>query len=233
MGDVLLIRHGQASFGAADYDALSPLGQQQAARLGQWLRESGQNITQVVLGSMRRHRQTTEACMENFGVPEDRDWYVDAGFDEYDHEDMIVVMRPEFRDPGALARALESEPNPRRAFQHIFIQAFQRWTSGDHDEEYKESWPGFRARCEAALDRTLTRAGSGQRIAVFTSGGVISVISAGLLHMPDHRVGDLNSAIVNSSVTRLLYQPGKLSLSTLNCHDHLYGECGNSLISYR
>ena len=34
MGTLYLVRHGQASFGADDYDQLSPLGHQQALRLG-------------------------------------------------------------------------------------------------------------------------------------------------------------------------------------------------------
>jgi broad specificity phosphatase PhoE len=36
MGTLYLVRHGQASFGADDYDQLSPLGQQQTVRLGEY-----------------------------------------------------------------------------------------------------------------------------------------------------------------------------------------------------
>ena len=41
MGTLYLVRHGQASFGAADYDNLSELGHRQAVRLGEYWRERG------------------------------------------------------------------------------------------------------------------------------------------------------------------------------------------------
>ncbi len=37
MGSIYLIRHGQASFGAANYDVLSNVGVQQAEHLGTYL----------------------------------------------------------------------------------------------------------------------------------------------------------------------------------------------------
>ena len=38
MGTLYLVRHGQASFGADDYDVLSPAGHEQAVRLGEYWR---------------------------------------------------------------------------------------------------------------------------------------------------------------------------------------------------
>ena len=58
MRHIYLIRHGQASFDADDYDQLSPLGEEQSRLLGDWFRQSGQTLNQVVMGSNRRHRQT-------------------------------------------------------------------------------------------------------------------------------------------------------------------------------
>ncbi|EXF47276.1 phosphoglycerate mutase family protein [Pseudomonas sp. BAY1663] len=37
MGSIYLIRHGQASFGAENYDVLSPLGYRQSEALGDYL----------------------------------------------------------------------------------------------------------------------------------------------------------------------------------------------------
>ena len=44
MGTLYLVRHGQASFGADDYDVLSPLGHQQALRLGEDFAAKGMEI---------------------------------------------------------------------------------------------------------------------------------------------------------------------------------------------
>ena len=63
MSSIHLVRHGQASFGAADYDLLSERGERQARVLGLALASTMPRVGQVVCGDMRRHRQTAEACL--------------------------------------------------------------------------------------------------------------------------------------------------------------------------
>ena len=58
MGNLYLVRHGQASFGAEDYDNLSELGRKQAVRLGEYFRDNGQSFDTVFTGTLRRHGQT-------------------------------------------------------------------------------------------------------------------------------------------------------------------------------
>ena len=67
MGQILLVRHGQASFGAEDYDVLSETGWAQGRLLGAWLAERGTVPTALVRGDMRRHRETLEAMIEGAG----------------------------------------------------------------------------------------------------------------------------------------------------------------------
>ncbi|WP_164030788.1 histidine phosphatase family protein, partial [Serratia marcescens] len=50
MGSIYLIRHGQASFGADDYDVLSPTGIRQAEILGDHLRNLGVRFDRVLSG---------------------------------------------------------------------------------------------------------------------------------------------------------------------------------------
>ena len=57
MGTLYLVRHGQASFGAADYDRLSDLGHRQCAQLGAWMEARGLRFEGVLRGSLRRHRE--------------------------------------------------------------------------------------------------------------------------------------------------------------------------------
>ena len=64
MASIYLIRHGQASLGADDYDNLSPLGQQQAQRLGEYLAGKGIAPQSVFIGSLRRHAQTWAGIAE-------------------------------------------------------------------------------------------------------------------------------------------------------------------------
>ena len=89
MGAIYLIRHGQASFGQADYDRLSPTGHQQSRVLGEGLKHLGLDVHATVRGSMRRHAETATACLEAMG--HDEDSRIDEGFNEYDHDEGCSV----------------------------------------------------------------------------------------------------------------------------------------------
>jgi broad specificity phosphatase PhoE len=52
MGNLYLVRHGQASFGAADYDNLSELGQRQSVRLGEYFAGKGLQFDAVITGTL-------------------------------------------------------------------------------------------------------------------------------------------------------------------------------------
>lgn len=211
MGVLLLVRHGQASFGAADYDVLSETGWEQGRLLGGWLRERGATPTAVVRGGMRRHRETAEAA----------GWAaeVDPGWDEFDHLSVVAS------DPDAPTGDLD-----RRAFQQAFELATERWTSGTHDGDYAEPWPAFRARVAASFEAARARAGSGQTAVVVTSGGPIAAVCASLVD-PDaddagfaRLWGRFNTVLVNSSVTRVVVGSTGARLLTFNEHPHLEGD---------
>jgi broad specificity phosphatase PhoE len=57
---LLLVRHGQASYGSDDYDRLSPLGEKQSRRLGERLAREGKKVRKIYSGPRLRHRQTAE-----------------------------------------------------------------------------------------------------------------------------------------------------------------------------
>ncbi|WP_147487773.1 histidine phosphatase family protein, partial [Burkholderia pseudomallei] len=68
MTELLLIRHAQASFDAADYDCLSPLGDEQSARLGAWMARGARRPALIATGTLRRHAQTADGCARAAGV---------------------------------------------------------------------------------------------------------------------------------------------------------------------
>ncbi|TFW09296.1 histidine phosphatase family protein [Oxalobacteraceae bacterium OM1] len=223
MGQILLVRHGQASFGSSNYDRLSDLGLEQSRLLGEWFANTGQQVNRVVTGSLKRHRQTADACMAMLPKANlaETDWETDAGFDEYNHHDVLVKHHPPFEDPEEVKRFLASSPNARYAFQEIFAASMARWMSGQHDAEYVESWPVFRERCTGALKRLLERADKSQSVLVFTSGGTIATLCQQVLGISDAQVAKLNWSLVNCAVTKLLYRPGHVTLSYLNNYAHL------------
>ena len=68
MGNLYLVRHGQASFGAADYDNLSALGHRQSVRLGEYFAARELRFEAVLTGSLKRHAQTWAGIAEGAGL---------------------------------------------------------------------------------------------------------------------------------------------------------------------
>lgn len=233
MGQIYLVRHGQASFGALDYDQLSDLGAEQSRMLGGWFANSGIQFSHVVTGGMKRHRQTAEACCAALAVPPAEAWITESGFDEYDHDDVLSRCRPGFDAPGAIRQFIAKSKVPQDTFLQIFEESMQRWMGGQHDHEYRESWPVFRERCHAALKRIVESADPKSNVVVFTSGGTIATLCQPLLSYPDQQVAALTWNLVNSSATKLISRGGQLSLSTLNSHAHLEQAGRAHSITYR
>ena len=229
MGALYLVRHGQASFGQANYDQLSKIGHEHSAVLGRHLKAQGLNIDRVVCGGMKRHAQTADECLGAMGYDGERT--IDTGFDEYDHQEVLTRFTPAFAEPAGLAAALARASNPRATFQKHFSDAVQRWVGGNFDEDYRESWPQFKQRCVASAEAAAAAGGTGHNTVIFTSGGAISVIVAHALRLDDRTAFELNWIIANTSVTRLIYGKDRLTLSYFNNFSHVEGD--ERLLTYR
>ena len=227
MSAIYLIRHGQASFGSANYDQLSDLGREQAARVGLALRERVPAPDLVICGGLQRHRQTAQACLEAMGL--ESNWIEDRGFDEYDH---IEIVNRYLSPPEVMAR-LKRAADRGQAFEKLFVEALERWQDARYHAEYAENWPIFRDRCLRALDRVADAiAGGGRNALVFTSGGVISTLAMDLLEFPLERYGALNWRLANAGVTKLVIGRDQRFLSTLNEHGHFEGPF-SKMLTYR
>jgi broad specificity phosphatase PhoE len=211
---ILLVRHGQASFGAADYDNLSPTGHEQSRVLGAALAARGLTADVVVAGEMRRHAQTAAGVLEGSGWGADVD--LDAGWNEFDHLQVLAV-----HDQPTTAEG-ESE---KVAFQRWFEEATLRWTSGDHDEHYDESFSAFTSRVEAAMARLVDTLPAKGTAVVLTSGGPIAWAVASLLADPSDSRTDLwlrlNPVSINTGVSTVVCGARGTTLVSFNAHDHL------------
>jgi len=219
MGQILLVRHGQASFGADDYDVLSETGWAQGRLLGSFLAERGVRPDVIVRGDMRRHRETGEAMLEGAG------WSgptmeVDAGWDEFDHVGLV-----------ASAPDLPEGPMDRRRFQEVFERATAHWIAGEPGD-YPETYAAFAGRVRASLAAAAEEAGPGRTVVVVSSGGTIAVVAAALSD-PDPD-GDqstrarlwarFNTVMVNSSLSRVVVGSTGARLLSFNEHSHVSGD---------
>ena len=210
MGTLYLVRHGQASFGAADYDQLSELGQRQCHALGEWLRGRGIAFEAVLRGTLRRHQQSLAALAEGHGaLPEALAW---PGLNEYDSEALIRAVHPH---PLEVPRT----PEAYRAHFRLLRQGLEAWIAGRSAPQGMPSHAAFVAGVVAALDHVRTQC-SGDVLLV-SSGGPIAPPVAPVLGTPADTMIDLNMRIRNSALTEFAYTPRRHMLFSYNHLPHL------------
>lgn len=231
MATLHLIRHGQASFGAADYDQLSSTGYHQARVLGRW-QEATQAPDAVYCGTLQRHRQTLAAMEEGA----DTSWAGIrgelSGLNEFDHLAVLHAWNPAWEDRAVMARELAQSDAPRRAFQEAFVAAVERWVSGRHESDYHETWQDFQGRVWQAIETIMKENAGAGHIYAITSGGPVSVVAQRLLNLDDRKALGLNTVLANTSVSRMLFSGKRRSLAVFNNFSHLEAE-DPALVTYR
>jgi broad specificity phosphatase PhoE len=195
---VRLIRHAQASWGSADYDCLSPLGETQARHLGSWLTGEATDYVQVVRGSLRRHVQTLELIAAEFAaagreLPAAR---IDPDWNEFDHVPVLRAYAAAHPDD---ADVLAARGGNSLALRALLMAALKGWREGRFDDVAGETWPAFGARVAAARDRIAAHAGA---VLVVTSGGAIWRCAQAALGLDDQGLADAKlSFLRNTSIS--------------------------------
>jgi broad specificity phosphatase PhoE len=219
MAHIHLIRHGQASFGAADYDQLSDLGHRQSVRLGEHLRtqtaHGGPAWDAVITGTLRRHRQTWAGIAEGSGLGlEPLEW---PGLNEYDSEALIKALRAchlaQPGEPGA------GTPHFKQHFR-LLRDALTQWMAGTISPEGMPTYTDFVAGAVGALAHIRQHL-TEKNVLVVSSGGPISTLVGHLLHTPPETTIELNLQIRNTAVTELVGTPKRQRLVAFNTLPHL------------
>jgi broad specificity phosphatase PhoE len=219
---ITAIRHGQASYGSADYDRLSAAGWQQSRLLGDWLAGHGLRFAHVVCGGMRRHRETLEAIAEAYAaagqaLPEP---VFDTDLNEFDHRAVIGAYLAE--QPAA-AVATDGERPSQQAVMQLLHGALSRWASGAYEDRLTEGWAPFGERVQRAAERLLPLSASGSVLLV-SSGGTLSRLAQRALEAPDLRAVELNLSLRNSGLCEFHAFDGSLRMGSWNALPHLAGQ---------
>ncbi|RUO43984.1 hypothetical protein CWE15_02030 [Aliidiomarina taiwanensis] len=224
MALITLVRHGQASFAADDYDQLSPLGAQQAQALGELVQAREEQLDCVVHGTLKRHIQSLDAFTQGLGTQPQR--VADAQWNEFDHRDVLqqfVALYPEF-----LEDVLSKEP---KRLLPVFVKAVRYWQTHADASFYHENWAGFSARVQAAWETLAKLTAQHRKVWVFTSGGPISLSVMRALDCRAEQLIQLNQKVVNTSITRFALHQEQRQLLSFNEHGHLAGKYEH-LLSY-
>jgi broad specificity phosphatase PhoE len=232
MTTLVLVRHGQASFGARNYDALSPLGQRQGDALGRYWRDTGFTADAWYSGAMARQRDTGIAVRAALGHP-DTTVRTHAAFDEYDHQGLIRAYLPLIAadDPSVTLDRREMFADPR-AFQRFFEKIIACWLQGRPcGEPIRETWDAFCERCSQGL-RDVAREGP-ERVVAFTSGGFIAVALKEALRLDGAAAFEANWRVYNASVHLFRLGPRGLALVGFNHVAHLELARDPALLTFR
>jgi broad specificity phosphatase PhoE len=227
MAKLLLIRHGQASYGQVDYDRLSPRGHEQARVLGTFL--SGCKLDELYVGPLRRQVETAAvaSAAASGALPAAQSL---AELAEYPAFELIKHLLPRLVAEDAKFAALPEKPD-RALADAAFKTILQRWSRDEWAVDGVERVTEFAARVRRGLDRIVGAVRSGANVGVVTSAGPIGVavglvFGASELHMVRTSV-----VIRNASITELVlrsadfsWHPERVSLLTFNSTAHLPAE---------
>jgi broad specificity phosphatase PhoE len=233
MSVIYLIRHGQASFGSDNYDQLSAVGREQSAILGSYFAALGEPIHRIYTGTLERQRETAQLIAAAFAPASSPPIAVEPAFDEYESDSILRAFAASLT-PQQLAEAgWPGLHTDRRRFQFFLERAARAWVDAQTVAENMLPWRDFHGRIIAALEQIMRTEGRGKTLLVSTSGGVIGTIVAHVMGLANHIGIELNWAVHNASITRLIYNADKISLSMFNGLPHLDQEGRRRLITYR
>lgn len=219
MGRLFLVRHGQASFGAADYDQLSEIGHEQSRLLGQWFATQGIEPHAVLMGSLRRHAQTWAGLAHGAGYAHTPLLW--PGLNEYDSDAVLKAIHPGPLTLPDKAREPEAWAAAYRAHFRLLRDGLTAWMQGRTAPEGMPSYAAFVAGVVGALDHVRTQTPLEGDVIIVSSGGPISTAVGHVLGTSPETTIELNLRIRNTSVTEFAFTPKRHMLVTYNALPHL------------
>jgi len=234
MGTLYLVRHGQASFGADDYDVLSALGRRQSVRLGEYFRHKGICFDAALTGTLNRQIQTFAGICEGLGVAFESgrsagpaqarlDHLVWPGLNEYDSAAVIGAIHP-------FPLVKPDTPELYRRHFRLLKNGLAQWMAGVTSPRGMPSYNDFVAGVTSALEHIRTHYQG--NVLLVSSGGPIATAVGHVLGTRPETTIELNLRIRNCSVTEFAFTPRRHMLLTYNTLPHLDAPEHASWVTY-
>ena len=234
MSELILVRHGQASFGKASYDKLSDKGIEQAKILSRHWLATGERFDHAYSGTLLRQRETVSELLSLVnGEPSAAT--LKPALNEYNGDPLFRIYLRDHHDDSE--EEIEWPIKDPKKFQLLFEKATAKWIVGelvpnDADREF-EHFQAFQQRVYGVMDEIMSHHQSGSKILISTSGGVIAMALQRVLQFTNEHVITTNWMVHNSAVTRIRYGRGRLSLSQFNNLAHVESNDLAHMVTYR
>ena len=236
MSTLYFIRHGQASFGASDYDKLSDTGQLQSVKLAEYLHNAQISFKEIYAGTLLRHRETINeyiSVSKSLNIPISEIQY-DERLNEHDTAGILKVLLPVLLSEKPHLREYSDRLlSDKKSFQIIFSEMMSMWHSGKYDMKGVMTWKKFTSDVYGFIDERIDSYNSGENIAIFTSGGPIYVMIMKILSLNLNTAMLVRDQIANTSITKFNYSKDGIMLASFNEYPHLELACEENIITHR
>lgn len=215
MPQIYLVRHGQASFGADDYDQLSDIGYRQSTYLGQYFRDRNISFDHVFAGTLKRQQQTMTGILQEIDASET---FVLPELNEYDFKRIYKLYMAKHEQ--SKARLSQGSKNTDQSVFYKRLKiAMKLWSEGHLQADGLETWDDFTGRTLKALTHIQENATG--NVLIVSSGGVISMMMGHILGLNVEKIIDLNLQIKNTSFCHIFFGGETMKLSNFNAIPHL------------
>ena len=215
MATIYLVRHGQASFGAENYDKLSELGCRQAQVTGTYFRDTGVVFDAVYSGDLSRQRETARLAIAS--QPAEIAHHIDPRFNEIENDEQVKYLVPEVVKTDPKIQALVDRGlSSGKDYQKVIEAVFNYWVSPACSDTRLTSWADYSQGVRQALADVIREQGAGKTVGIFASGGTLATIVADVLGLGGDETYQFYEPVFNCSVTQLFYNSSKVSLSYYN-----------------
>ena len=236
MGAIYMVRHGQASFGRDNYDELSEKGIEQSRILALYWLKTGVETDVIYSGEMVRQRDTAKEVIKIWSeagivLPE---LQFLKEFNEYNSKALILShLEDLIREDPSVNEDLKIIYTDKKAFQRIFEKIIAKWSTGTLYKPGIQTWDEFKKTIHSGIQKVLADNGRSKNIVIFTSGGAISASVQFAMGLSDAETIRIAWKIINSSVSKFLYNEERITLIGFNSTAHLDLERDPGLITYR
>jgi broad specificity phosphatase PhoE len=231
MSELILVRHGQASFLTDNYDRLSQTGIEQSRQLGLYWSRMKVKADEVYTGQLERQRHTAQIigeCYREAGL----DWPEPAIIPELDechldsliktHMSALVMKYEHVRDLAYELGSAETDEQRIKLYQKAFEAVMDLWIREEIAFDEIEPWAAFEQRVVNGVKRMTYGKNSGVRIVAFTSGGPSAVAIKHVTGVTTPVSLNFMWTKRNCALTEFLFTNGRMTLSSFNSVPHLH-----------